>query len=123
MMSNSERAMARRPSTDRDELREMWRLAAVAAAVADDAASRAKDGRSIFFDEVVTGLLEADQHLTQARAERMARTSDAYKQYVQKMHDLAHEAAKARIQCEDLNRRYWEQVGREADSRAERRMG
>jgi hypothetical protein len=107
---------------DRDRLREEWRLAALKWVELDDNAQRLKDGKSIFFDELVATLLEHNKELRQTQAERMANTSDAYKQYLRKMHDARKAAAVQRIESEDADRRYWAHVNHEANERTERRM-
>ena len=88
----------------RDTLREKWRLKAVEAAQADDRASRAKEGKPIFLDQLVETLIEQAEEkgekLAQSKAERIARTSDAYKGYLRKMHDARHAADLLRIEAE-----------------------
>jgi hypothetical protein len=107
--------------TDRDHLRETWRLAALAWVEADDKASRAEEGRSIFLNELINGLIEAGQRKTDA--ERIARTSDQWKSYVRKMHEMRRLANIARVEEKNRDRTYWESVSHEANARAERRMG
>jgi hypothetical protein len=106
---------------DRDRLREEWRLQALAWVEADDKASRAEEGRSIFLNELINGLIEAGQKKTDA--ERIARTCDQWKSYCRKMHELRRLANVARVEEKNRDRIYWEQVSHEANSRAERRMG
>ncbi len=105
---------------DRDQLREEWRLSAVAWVEADDKASRAEEGRSIFLNELLNGLIEAGQKKTDA--ERIARTSDAWKSFCRKMHELRRLANLARIEMQDKDRKYWERVSIESTTRAEMRM-
>jgi hypothetical protein len=111
--------------TDRDHLREAWRLKAVAAAQADDKAARAKEGRPLFLDNLIETLIEQAEtdgrRLPQAKAERMARTSDAYKRYLKTLHDLRLAADMARIEERDANMRYYENASAEATYRAEMR--
>lgn len=106
---------------DRDRMREEWRLSAVAWVEADDKASRAEEGRSIFLNELLNSLIEAGQKKTDA--ERIARTSDAWRSYLRKMHELRRLSNLAKIEMQDKDRRYWESVSMEANARAERRMG
>jgi len=110
---------------DRDALRERWRVAAVKAAQADDTAARRKEGKSIFLDALIETLIEQaearGEKLTQAKAERMARTSASYKSYLGKMHDARLEADMLRIAERDLDRQYWASVSQEATYRAEAR--
>ncbi len=106
---------------DRDFLRETWRLAAVAWVEADDKASRAEEGRSIFLNELLNTLIEGGMKKTDA--ERAARTSEAWRGYCRKMHSLRRLANLARVEEKDKDRRYWESVSMEANARAERKMG
>lgn len=107
---------------DRDILREKWRLAAIAFAVADDKAIRAKEGKAIFFDALVDTLMQQNEGLSASKAERMARTSQAFKDYIDQMHDLRHMARLAEIDEKNADRIYWEQVSAEARERQEMRM-
>jgi len=110
----------------RDELRERWRLASIAAIDAEDKAGRAKEGKAIFLDQIIETLLEQAEEkgekLAQTKAERMARTSDQYKSYLRKMHDMRKTADLLRLDAQDKDRRYWEGVSSEATYRAEMRM-
>jgi hypothetical protein len=107
---------------DRDILREKWRLAAIAFAEADNKAIRAKEGRQIFLDALIDALLSQDAKLSQTKAERMARTSKAYADYLEQMHDLRHAARLAEVEEKNCDRIYWEQVSAEAQARQEMRM-
>lgn len=129
-MRTSERATASiRPIqpdlTDGDHLRELWRLAAIETAKAEDRAARLKQGREIFLDELTETLVEQSEgtkRLSQSAAERMARTSDAYKNYLRRMHDARFEARMLHIEEENADRIYWSNVSSEARQRAEMRM-
>lgn len=105
---------------DRDRMREEWRISALAWVEADDKASRAEEGRSIFLNELLNSLIEAGQKKTDA--ERIARTCDQWKSYLRKMHELRRLANLARIEERNRDRIYWESVSTEANARAERRM-
>lgn len=110
---------------DRDHMRERWRMAAVESAQADDKAARLKEGKAIYLDQIIETLIEQAEEkgekLAQARAERMARTSDAYKGYLRSMHDARLKADLLRITERDLDRQYWANVSAEATYRAEAR--
>ena len=110
---------------NRDALRERWRVAAVEAANAADKAARAKDGREIFLEQLIDTLIaqaeEREEVLSHAAAKRMATTSDGYKSYMKKMHDLRKHAAMLKIAAGDADKRYWESVSAEATYRAEAR--
>lgn len=108
--------------SDRENLRELWRIAAVAHELAYDAYQRAKEGRQIFLDELVGELMNANRGMKATTAERMARTSDAYKDYITQMHNFRREAAQLKIKMSDADRRYWEAVGHDANRRAEMKM-
>ncbi len=111
---------------NRDAQREKWRLASIEAIEAEDVAARRKEGKQIFLDELIETLIEQaetrGEKLAQTKAERMARTSDAYKGYLAKMHDARKKAALLRLAAEDQDRRYWAGVSSEATWRAEARM-
>jgi hypothetical protein len=110
---------------NQDKLREQWRVAAVEAAHADDKAARLRQGREIFLDELIETLIEqseGDKRLSQAQAERMARTSEPYKAYLRRMHDARRAANLLQIECENKNRIYYESVSMDATARAEMRM-
>ena len=108
---------------ERDNLRERWRLSAVEAAQADDRAARAKEGKTIFLDQLIESLVEqSEERLSQAKAERMARTSDAYKKYLRSMHNARLKADLLRIAERDLDRQYWASVSSEATYRVEARL-
>jgi hypothetical protein len=126
-MSTSQRASALvqqvpRNVSDRDRLREEWRLAAIATVHAEDAYERAKEGKAIFFDELVNTLIEQNDGLSVNKAERTARTSKAFKDYLNQMHSLRRDAKLAKIEESNIDRQYWESVSQEANERAERRM-
>lgn len=125
--TNSQRAMAGvrpipRDGSDRDRLREEWRLLALEAVDAKDKADRAREGKSIFLDELIGTLLEQNPQMKKTDAERLANTSDAYKRYLSKMHEMRRLSAVAEIEAENANRLYWDNNNREADARVERRM-
>ena len=107
---------------DREILREEWRVAAQSHIVADDAHQRAKEGKTIFLDELINELMAADHNLKHVIAERIARTSEAYKAEVERVHDLRRDSAKLKLIAKDLDRQYWESVSQEATDRAERKM-
>lgn len=111
---------------DRDHLRERWRLAAVEAAQAEDIAARRKEGKAIFLDSLVETLIEQEEKkggkLAQSKAERVARTSDAFRGYLRSMHDSRLKAEMLRIAERDLDRQYWACVSAEATYRTEARL-
>lgn len=126
-MSISERATAsvvpmKTDPSNRDHARELWRLKAKDWVAAEDNASRLEEGRKLLLDGMIERMLQADEKMTAARAERQARTSDQYKGYLRKMHDARRTANDLNIDKVDLDRRYWEIVGTEATERTERRM-
>ncbi len=90
---------------------------------ADDAAARMEEGRKILLAELIDTLLEQSTGLTSAKAERLAKTSVAYREATEQMHTTRHAANKLRVEMQDKDRIYWQLVSAEATSRAERRMG
>lgn len=110
----------------RDEQREKWRLASIEAIDAEDKAARAKEGKAVFFDMLVETLIEqaekAGDKLSQSKAERLARTSERYKKYLGRMHDLRKAAELLTLDAKDKDRRYFASMSDEATYRAEMRM-
>ncbi len=128
-MSISQRAIAaaqplvqdvQRDPTDRDRLREEWRLAADKFVELDDLFQRLKEGKSIFYDVLVGNLIEKGMKVSQA--ERTANTCEAHKNYLHKMHDARKAAALQRNEMEDRDRVYWAHVSKEATNRREMAM-
>ena len=114
-----------RDHEDRDRLREEWRLAADEHIALDDFYQRMKEGKSIFFDELVEAILEQstpDKKITAESAKRSANICQRHKDYLRKMHDARLAAARQRIEVEDRDRKYWAHVSREATERKERGM-
>lgn len=117
-----------RDHTDRDRLREEWRLAADLLVNLDDEYQRRKEGKSIFFDELVETLLDqapvedGKKKMSAETAKRMANISQPHKDYLRKMHDARLAMARQRVEVENLDRIYWQHVSREATERKERGM-
>lgn len=109
-----------RDANDRDRLREEWRLAADKYVELDDHYQRLKEGKSIFYDELVANLIEGGMKAGQA--ERTANICDAHKNYLRRMHDARKAAALQRNEMEDRDRIYWAHVSREATTRREMAM-
>lgn len=109
-----------RDPTDRDRLREEWRLAAVKFTALEDNAGRLEEGRKVLLDQLTLALIASGTPATRASME--ARTSEQFKRYLAKMFDAKREAADARIEMQVADRRYWEHTSREATERIERRM-
>ena len=105
-----------------DVLREEWRVKASEWAEAHDLAERYDEGRKILLDKLTLALMEGEAGLSVARAEREARTSAQFTTYVRNMYDAKRKAQDARIAMQLADRIYYEQVGAEAQSRAEMRM-
>jgi hypothetical protein len=82
-----------------------------------------EEGRKILLAELIDTLLEQTPGLTQSRAERLARTSTAYREATEQMHSTRHTANKLRVEMQDKDRVYWQIVAAEATNRVERRMG
>jgi len=110
----------RRNAHDLDRLREEWRLKAREWAAAEDNASRLEEGRKMLMSGMRLELISAG--MTIAKAEDSARTSEQFKGYVRKMHDARRLANDLKIEAENANRLYWEQVNSEANERSEKRM-
>lgn len=107
---------------DREQLREEWRKLAAAHLKADDEYQRAKEGKQIFLDELIAELIAAEPGMKQATAERMARTSAAYKAEHERVHNLRRKASEAKLAAANADREYWECVSEDANARAEMKM-
>jgi len=123
-MSNAQRAIAAaeypRDPTDRDRLREEWRLLSLDAARKKDAACRLEEGRKILLSVMVTRLVEGG--LPVSKAENEARASAQFQDHVQAMHEARLAADEAWIAAENADRIYWANVSEEANARTERRL-
>lgn len=97
-------------------------MLALEAADAKDKADRAREGKSIFLDQLIGTLLEQNPAMKKADAERLANTSAAFKSYLGKMHEMRRLSAVAEIEAENANRLYWDNNNRDADIRAEMKM-
>ena len=107
---------------DLDHLRELWRLAALAYNEADDDASRREEGKRILLDSMVLELCDADEKMSAAKAERIARTSTKFKTYVATMHAARRKAQDLRVEMVDAEKKYYACVNAEANERSERRL-
>jgi hypothetical protein len=128
-MSNSARALqARAPEPaeyardpyDRDRLREEWRLASMAWAAAQDQADRLDEGRKVLLDRMTLEL--AAEVKSTEKARMLARTSEQFRGYLDRLHTAKRNANDARIHMQNADRLYWAHVGTEANERVERRM-
>lgn len=124
-MTTSQRAIAasqdRIPDhMNRDDLRELWRLAAISAARKKDVANRLDEGRKILLSVLTKQLVDGGMAVTKAEME--ARASKTFGDHVEAMHIAKLEADEAWIEAENLDRTYWAHVSQEATDRAERRL-
>lgn len=110
------------PREIRQHLSEQVRLAELEWSANDDNASRLEEGKSILKDEMILNLIEAKQATSAAQAERIARTSDQFRNYLKKMHDARRAANDARANWRALERDYWASVSDEASERAQMRL-
>jgi hypothetical protein len=123
-MSNAQRAIAAseypRDPTDRDRLREEWRIAAVDHAKKKDLASRLEEGRKILLSVMITELVDGGMPV--GKAENLARASAKFQDHCALMHQARLAADLAWVEAEDKDRVYWSQVNDEANARTERRL-
>lgn len=124
-MTISQRAIAasqdRTPDhMNRDDLRELWRLAALSAARKKDAADRMDEGRKILLSVLTKQLV--DSGMAVSKAEMEARASKAFRDHVEAMHVAKLEADEAWIEAQNQDRIYWSNVTMEANERVERKM-
>ena len=124
-MSISDRARAAvtempRKASDRDRLREEWRLLALRRNEAEDRAKRYEEGRKILLARLRLELIEAGEKPT--RVDDIARNSKQFRAYCQRMFDARKYANDLHIEAENADRLYWSQNNAEAQQRAEMRM-
>lgn len=124
-MTISQRAIAasqdRTPDpSNRDDLRELWRLSALSAARKKDVASRLEEGRKILLAVMTKRLVDAG--LAVSKAEMEARASQEFQDHVEQMHIARLEADEAWIESQNRERIYWDNVSAEATHRAEARL-
>jgi hypothetical protein len=124
-MTISERATASisntpRNASDRDRLREEWRLVAKEWAAADSKWAEYDEGRKVLLAEMTLRLVEGG--MTVSKAELTARCSDQFKSYLRKLYDARRLKNDLEIDKENASRAYWDQNNSEATERAERRM-
>jgi hypothetical protein len=105
-----------------DVLREEWRVIAFEWSAAHDVANRYDEGRKLLLDEITLRLREMEPGLSLTLAEKQARTSQQFKDYLRSMYDAQRKAQDLRIKMQDADRCYYEQVGQEALGRAEMRL-
>jgi hypothetical protein len=124
MTSISQRAIAAseypRDPTDRDRLREEWRVAAVDHAKKKDLANRLDEGRKILLSVMITELV--DSGMPVGKAENLARSSAKFQDHCQDMHAAKLAADLAWVEAEDKDRIYWSHVSEEANMRSEKRL-
>jgi len=126
-MSISARATAAiqeapRNASDRDRLREEWRLASLAWSEAEDDACRLEEKRKMFLDEAALQLYDSGKGMPMNRAEKEARASLNFAKLCERMHDARRKANDLRIAMQNADRVYWEQVNQDANTRAEMRL-
>lgn len=117
-----------RDHNDRDRLREEWRIEADKLVELDDEYQRRKEGKSIFFDELVEALIDqapvedGKKKMSVETAKRAANICEKHKAYLRAMHDARLAMARQRVVVENADRIYWAHVSREANERKERGM-
>lgn len=100
---------------------EVWRLKAEEWADLHAAAGLLEDGKSIVLAEMINE--QVLQGKSVAAAEREAKASDRFKDYVKKMNAARKKANYARIAADYEKEKIWENKSADANARAERRMG
>lgn len=110
-----------------DVLREEWRVLACKWSAAQDRANRFDEGRKLLLDEITLRLANGSSEggmsgMSVSRAEKEARTSQQFRDYLRSMYDAQREAQDLRIEMQHADRVYYEQVGAEALGRAELRL-
>jgi hypothetical protein len=105
-----------------DVLREEWRLLATKWAKAKDRAERYDEGRKMLLDQLTLKFCDDDPKLSVGKAEKLARTGEQFKNYLDLMYTAKYECSLAHIEAQNAERIYYERVGDEALSRAEMRL-
>lgn len=106
--------------SDRDHIREAWRLKAHEHVKAESRARQLEEGRKVLLSKMILKLIEAGTPTT--KADKVARASDEFGKYLRTMFDAREAADDLKIEVENLNRIYYENASREANERIERRM-
>lgn len=104
-------------------LSEKYRLAASDYVKAEARARELEEGKSVFLSQAISALCLEDHKLSVAKAEREAKSSQTYKDYLRRMHDARTEANMRKIDCEVLKMSHTEQTMIQAAARDERRLG
>jgi hypothetical protein len=102
---------------------ELYRIAAHAHVKAESRAREFEEGKSVAIAEMINKLCDADEKLSQVKAERIVKASPGYKGYLRKMHDARTEANMLQVDRESLKMRHMEFTMMRAAARDERRLG
>ena len=115
-LTNSQRALQGRDvprnANDGDRLREEFRIKAEKWAELKDLADRLEEGRPMLKDEIILAMIGEGKPASQA--ERLARVSQQYKDYVKRLFDTKRAANDAwnamrlaEMEWKDLHRKDW----------------
>jgi len=104
-------------------LSELYRMAAEAYVDAESKARQLEEGKSIALAEMINRICDAEEKLSQARAERIAKASPEYKGYLRRMHDARTEANLRAVDRDVLKMKHSEWMMQRAAARDERRLG
>jgi hypothetical protein len=102
---------------------ELYRIAAHAHVKAESRAREFEEGKSVAVAEMMNKLCDADEKLSQAKAERIVKASPEYKGYLRRMHDARTEANMRQVDRETMKMRHMEHTMMRAAARDERRQG
>ena len=110
------------PNRERS-ISERYRLAGDIWVTAKAKSDLADEHKTIIFAQIKTDLLAADPKLSETKAERLARITDQWSEFVSSMVELRRAANKARhdLACIEMEFREWQ--SRNASARAEMGMG
>lgn len=99
---------------------EVWRLKAEEWAQLNRVAGLLEDGKSVVLSQLVNALVADGKSV--AAAEREAKASEKYGDYLKSMHNAREKANFARIAADYEKEKIWENKSADANARAERRM-
>ena len=123
-MTNSERATASiRPLPERDQpISEQFRLVAVAYADAEAAASLMEELKTTTLETMKSKMIAAQGEMPDNKSERLVKSSEAWREYIEQMCDHRAKATKLRLKLEYVRMRHSEWQSRDANARHEARL-
>lgn len=110
------------PNEQREHLSELIRLAEMAWIEQEHDASCREEGRKIVLAQMINELLAKKLEKSAVGAERTARTSRQFAEYLRAMHDSRRKANELRAAWKKQERTYWGLASHEATERRQMQM-